>query len=372
MSTTTENPVEVRSENLRYLYPNQILRNDETLTLREVDKDSIKYQNLLVSIRTPRTDAGGRVTCDHGLLLPISVRPIVGRPGMYALNDGLHRYTAWKEAFGDSKPLPCIVLELDDEQVLFAQLQANVLNQKTSVKELCHQCIKILDRHPEWSLETLSGQLCVEPNTVRQWMSLAKLPDDIQNRIHDGSLPASIGYCLARFDGKDKPFWNSARKEWVDHWDKIKNEHNAIATWLADAASALKRIRKELKDTGEAKSAPSSEVTASTPTFRKKGDIEATMRRVEEHLSTYNDGDKKDAEEFVKSYPKAAAFLSEAKYLEGIQWVMSVDVQTREERKRVLDEKAAAKASAMEEKKAGKKAETIARATGLMGLFGKK
>src|SRR3990167_8277732 len=158
-------------KNLVYIYPRQVEFNADTINLRMPDEESAKFKQILDSIKQPRRDANGNVVVDHGLILPISVRPIVGRPGMYALNDGGHRLRAWTIAFGDSKPIPAMVLNVDDEGVMLTQLQANVLSVKTDKRQLGGHCRRYLDNHPEMSVGGLADLLNVTSKVINDWMS---------------------------------------------------------------------------------------------------------------------------------------------------------------------------------------------------------
>lgn len=368
------------SKTLQYIYPKSIVFNDETLTLRMPDEDSPKFKQILESIRQPRKDAAGNVVQDHGLLVPISVRPVPGHAGLYALNDGGHRLRAWTIAFGESKPIPAMILPVDDEGVMLAQVQANVLNVKQDKKQLGVQCRRILDNHPEWTCKDLAAQLGVTGKAIEDWMSLSVLPEAIQVRLNkegDENIPLTVAYILARFTPKSqkdpvkKQFWLEQRDKWLNHYDEIKNEPQGLTRFMGEASAAIKKAKTEMAKKGEgaAPDGDTTNVVVVVPTIRNKATLTIELDRARGEHDKFGDAAKNDAEEFVKTYPDAAAFLANHKVMETLEYVLQVDDKTRQERQAKADQKANEKKAAGEEKKAGKKAESIARNTSFSSLF---
>ena len=366
----------ILDETLVKLYPHQIEKNDTGLTLREVDQDSQHFNNLVASILEPRRDDSGNIVSDHGLLNPIVVRPLPGQPGKYAIVDGLHRITAWKKAFGDSKPIPANIIRLSEIGVVRAQIQANALSKKTKHAEFANAVGRMLDAFPEMTVEDVARDLSLEANTIKTWLSLTKLPTAVQEMVDSGVIPATVGFGLARFtdntvnkDPDAKAFWDAARQSWLDRYLVLKDEPQGLQRWMGEAARALKQAKADRK---AGKKAPSDEIIVA-PVFRKKDEINIELKRTREDVETSpvtNDKvkayatDHPDAEEILKA-------VFQRGYRAGLEYTLQLDEQTYKQRFEEAQKAKEQKQSAQEDKKAGKKAETIARATGgsLFGAF---
>ena len=375
--TATEAPPETNAQHQRVCWVEQIVRNDTSITLRGVDKDSVAFQHLVQSIKAPRVDETGRTTCDHGLILPIAVRPIEGRPGKYALIDGLQRFTAWQEAFGTSKPIPVVIQEATDDQVLEMQVEANALKTDTKIADYANQILRILDHHPERSLAEQAERLHVEEAWLKSVLSLTKLPVAIKEAVNEKKIPVSVGYVLARFteggvnkNPERKDFWEEKQSEWLDHYYKVKDEAQGLQRWMGDCATALKQIKKDLKDNKDPSQA--GQDVAPSFTMRKKTELEIELTRVSDDLDSnpFNfDAFSSSANDPTK---KALNFAFQKGYLACLQYVGQVDPDTLSARKAAMDAKQAERKEVQEQKKAGKKSETLARSKGLFDLFGKK
>ena len=354
----------VKKSPLIEIYPDMIDRNADELTLREVEKESKRFLNLVNSIRAPQGDN------DHGLINPIAVRPVVGMAGRYALVDGFHRWTAWKEAFGNSKPIPAHVLNLTDAQVLMTQIIGNVHTKPTAPAENARQVRKILEYNPIMTVEDLANQLNVEPSTITSWMKLTNLPQDFQDEIDGGDMPISVGYVLAKFNPPQKGSeqvksdYRSKQKEWYDRFKSITAASSwgdqAAQQFCTDCSAAAKRFKTDLKTgtrgTGE---------VVVDPVLRKAGEIKIEYNRV---LTSFSSISEPPAVSDVDEV--AGEYIHTAGYLEGLKWCLKVDDTTLNNRKTELETAANARQEKAEARKAGQKSESIARAAG--NMFGEK
>lgn len=364
-------------KSLAFLYPHQISFNHPDLTLREVDEDTPKFKQLCESIRTPKHDAAGNITEDHGLILPISVRPVLGRPGMYALNDGGHRLRAWQIVFGDSKPIPCMISDADDEQVMISQVQANLQVIKTPRPAIAKQIRRLLINHlGEWTIVDAARVLNLAPKVVSDYLSLLSLPTEVQERLNldikdARALPATVGYVLARFSApkmanpeKIEQAKEQQRK-YLEYYDQIKNESQGLVRWMNEAGAGLKKLkeiwRKPKGEVGEI-------VVDLQPTVRKKPEIEIELSRVRSALAATDDTVREAAQELVKRYSNEMEYLGRIKWAEAMEYVLQIDSGTREVRQKEAQDRAEKKQAVRDEKKAGKPAETIARAS-FLSLF---
>lgn len=357
---------------LIHVYPDQITKNTEELTLRDVDTTTNYFKNLVDSIRTPRTDATGAVVVDHGLLNPIVVRPVAGRPGSYAIVEGLHRLTAWVEAFGKSKPIPAAIQNLSDEQTVIAQLQGNFFKKDTDRVQYAKQACQLLSWHPEWTMADLANSLNADEPWVRTQLSLTKLPDNIQKKVSDGEIPLNVAYGLARFAGgkkgsEEEKTWAEKQGEWLNRYLQIKDQAGSLQQWIGEAATAVKQISKDLKQGKKgADVGANMEVTF---TLRKKTEFEVELKRVVQQHDSVTDQVKADVAEIEKNFSDAASAIFQAGYMRALEWAGKVDPDTKAERKAELESRQAEKQQAADEKKAGKAAHTIARSTGKGNLF---
>jgi ParB/RepB/Spo0J family partition protein len=369
---------EAVSTDLIGIYPNQVVRNDETITLRDVDEDSIEFSLLVESIKTPLVDELGRQTSDNGLLNPICVRPYPGHPGQYCIVEGLHRWTAWRKAFGDSKPIPAHVKNLTDDQALLAQIEGNVHRKDTSNIEFSNQMLRYLDHHPEITIDEMASRVHMEPGWLRQILTLASLPKFIQLKLDNKEIPLTVGLTLSRFskntpkDPEKRKVLEDTQKRWLDRYEQLRGTPNGTQQWSGEVGNQLKAIRGALR---VGKTVDNSHPTGEfVPvfTFRKKSDIEVELKRQDTDVSnSFDDDDRKTAEDFAREYPESAEFLSALGYKKALQWVGQVDPQTTQARREALEKKEAERVSKKEEGKLTAKKETVARSRSMYEMFKK-
>lgn len=342
----------VSSEALRMILPQFVEKNAGDMTLRDVDTDSDHFKYLVESIGTPVGNA------DHGLINPISVRPIAGRAGYYALVDGLHRFTAWVEAFGKSKPIPAFVRDLSETEMLRQQIIANASQKPTGTAEYAKQLTRLFDVDPMMTLEEVARSVHKDVQTVKKWLGLARLTPDIQQRVDSGEIPQTVAYALSNLSGKvgegvDPNFWFEQQREWLSRWEEMKTESQAALRFFGEVSNSIKELRKEAKgetERGDAAFKPHAVV-------RKKSEIEIELKRNQEYLDS-----GKISDEGQKARISG--------YGDALKFVLKLDPQTLEQEKKAWDERQAKKQAAAEEKKAGKKSDSIARQTGT--FFGTK
>ena len=368
---------EVQTTDQVGIFPNQIVRNTETITLRDVEEESVDFKNLVESIKAPLIDELGRQTAEHGLLNPISVRPYPGHPGEYCIVDGLHRWFAWRSAFGDSKPIPAYVKNLTDDQVIIAQMEANIHRKETTPIELSNQLLRYLDHHGRMPLSEIAGKLHMEVGWLTQILTLVKLPKLIQEKLNSGEIPTTVGIYLARFskstpkEPEKRQILETAQNQWMERYLQLQNTPQGFQQWTGEVVQALKSVRASLK-TGSKMSASPGEAIAPVFTFRKKSDVEVELKRQDtDVLSSFSEEDRTTAEEFAKEYSGAAEFISALGYKKALQWVGQVDPVTIEERQKAIAQKEAEKASKKEAGKVEEKRETVARSRSLYEMFKK-
>lgn len=127
----------------------------------------------------------------HGLLQPILVRPVNGR---YEIIHGHRRYRAVKSL--DQKYIFGIIRELDDEASLLIHGAENIQRKNlTPVEEgrLYQQYMTLMKK----TVKETAYDFEVHPSTVTFKLSMLDLPQDIQDKVHDGTISYSKARQLA-------------------------------------------------------------------------------------------------------------------------------------------------------------------------------
>lgn len=163
----------------------KIRENTEALRVA-VDKKDPKYIELVDSVR--------RV----GVMTAILVREIEAPDGskLYGLIDGLHRFNAALDA--GLNDIPATIGDLDEGNLLEAQILANVHKIETKAAQYSKALIKILGANPLLTIEELAGRLSRSPQWLRERLGLLKLTKEIQAQVDDGTLGLTNAYALAK------------------------------------------------------------------------------------------------------------------------------------------------------------------------------
>lgn len=388
--------VQVRTGQLINIKASQIVKNATTLTLREVDTKSKEYEQIKRSIGEPRVrettlpdgTVKREVVCPHGLLNPISVRPLPGEPGKYALVDGGHRHAAWTELFGDALPIPAQVIDLNEIQTMEAQIEGNFHVKKTRPAEYVKQIKRLMETYPLRTIEEQAERLHMDPATLRQWFGLLNLAgtrwreekddqgevisrkSEIAIATDEGRLPLSAAFVISTASSKredEKDFWNKKQDELFDAALAASDSRQpqAIARFCMEATATIREIKKKLK---EGKSAENVQVETQ-PVSRRLGEMKIELQRQTEVILA-NKADKQlqaSIAELAQAYPDALRAVRQDGYFDGIRYALQVDDETVAQRKKEKEEQLAAKKEKQDEKKAGSKAAALSRSAGMFG-----
>ena len=136
----------------------------------------------------------------QGLLTAISVRerqdPDTGEK-YYELIDGLHRFSACKDAVLET--IDVIVKDFDDDQVLEAQIMANLHKIETRPVEYSKQLRRIMARNPLMTESELAHKLGKSGQWVRERLGLNKITNEnIASLIDEGKIGLASAYALAK------------------------------------------------------------------------------------------------------------------------------------------------------------------------------
>ena len=277
--------------------------------LRPVKKDSEGYQGIVQSIR------------NMGFIGSITVRtrkdPVSGT-SFYEIVDGHHRFSAAKDC--GLEEIPCNIQgEMDETEMLEAQLMANVHKVETKPVEYSRQLLRILSNNEELTAVELANRLGRSPEWINQRLQLQKITDpDIQALIDDGKIKLSNAYALSKLDPEDQQaFFERAMT--MDS-----------GSFVPEVQERLKEVRAERRK-GEGNK-PDVGFQA-TPTLRK-------LAEIRELHTTGSFGDIITATDPVDAATQM------------LNWVLRLDPPTVAQREQEYNDRVAAREKAAAERKA--------------------
>lgn len=170
------------------------------ISLRRVDLDSEEFRGLVRSMK-----ASGR------FLGAITARELVdtgtGQP-YYEIVDGLHRWTAAREA-----GLPTInidVVSLSNVEVIQRQIAMNAHVVPTKPIEYTTGLKLILDSNPNMTSSELAASVGKSTEFINERLSLLKITDPgIKKLIDDGAIKLGNALLLAKLPPEDQPEFKS-------------------------------------------------------------------------------------------------------------------------------------------------------------------
>ncbi len=107
----------------------------------------------------------------------------------------MYRFIIFQEL--EITPLPCLVREATDEEVLALQIQANAIRPTTKQCDFARQLRQILDANPGMAYARLQGLIHKHPHWIGQQLGLLKLVHPIQKAVDRGEIPLSSAYVLS-------------------------------------------------------------------------------------------------------------------------------------------------------------------------------
>lgn len=196
---------------------------ENPVALRAVDKESEDYLGLVDSIR------------QLGLLTAISVRRRSEEVDDETINflelcDGLHRYSAAIDA--GLTEIPVVFKDLDDAQVLEAQIMANVHKIVTRPVEYTKQLMRIFAGNPTMTISDMAAKLAKTPSWVGQRLGLMKLAPGVAEAVDDGKISVSNAVTLSK----------------LPHDEQVKLVDQAITCNSVEFVPLVRARAKELRD----------------------------------------------------------------------------------------------------------------------------
>jgi ParB family chromosome partitioning protein len=139
---------------------------------------------------------------EHGLLQPLGVVP--AGQGRYRVVYGNRRRAAAVQL--GLERVPCVLLDADDPQVLVQQLTENIQRQDLNDLEKARAFARLREQfaangqpHAEGALDERTGQTVgLAARTVRRYLGLLELPEEVQAMLRDGDLSVTQAQHLRR------------------------------------------------------------------------------------------------------------------------------------------------------------------------------
>jgi ParB family chromosome partitioning protein len=311
---------------LKKVLLSDIREND--VALRTVNRESEEYLGLVESIRS------------KGFIGAISVRERQDEDGTsyYELIDGLHRFNASKDA--GREDINVDVVDLDEDQVLEAQIMANIHKVETKPIEYTRQLKRILTRNPLMTESELAAKLGKSTSWIGGRLSLNKLASDQARKLVDeGKIGLSNAYALAKLPAEEQA-------DWLDR--AMTTTPDEFIPQTTERLKQIREARKAGKEAGPAE-------FVATPHMQKLAALKAELESAEigPVICTQN-GVATPAEGFAM----------------GVKWALHMDPDSIEvqkerdaERRAQREEKKRAKAVERAQKKAAKLAKELDEAT---------
>lgn len=170
---------------------------ENPIAIRGVNRKNEKYLGLVDSMRV------------RGFMGAITAReridPETKKP-YFELIDGLHRFCAAKDA-GLTK-IKLDIQNLNDEQVLEAQLMANIHKIETRPHEYSKQLERILVRNPLMTELELANRLGKSLAWIRERLGLISIEnEEIQTLVNEGRITLTNAYNLAKLPPNEQADW---------------------------------------------------------------------------------------------------------------------------------------------------------------------
>lgn len=154
----------------------------ENQVRKDFDEDHIK--NLAKSIEKV------------GLKQPILVRWSEDKE-LYIVVAGECRYRAVKSLGHDSIRVVTDESDYTEEELMVVQLMENCVRKDLNPIERA-QSFKHLQTKEGWTVQQVADAVCVNKSTVSRCLSLLTLPEDVQQKIRTGEIPANTAQQLTK------------------------------------------------------------------------------------------------------------------------------------------------------------------------------
>ena len=287
------------------------------------------------ALRTVNTETEAYLSLVDSIAVKGVLNPILVRPGQtkseFVLVDGLHRYTAAKDAGLDT--IPAQVMDLGECASLEAQIVANIHKVETKPVEFSQQIWRILQLKPFTTMTEMATNLARSSAWLSDRMKLLKLTPEIATLVDEGEINLSNAYALAKLP-------SSEQIDWVDR--AISEEPKVF---VPACGIRVKEIRDAARKGSKAKPAEF------TPTARLQ-----KLKVFKQEHETGEIGRRLCANQGIKDGPSGFAL--------GVAWAIHLDPETVSKDEAVYSARIEAREKAKAERvkeRAAKKAERAAK-----------
>lgn len=318
------------SANLQNIPLSQIRVNP--VALRGVDKEGEQFVHLRDSIAR------------QGVLTAISVRSKYDADGTpyYELCDGLQRFTASCDV--GTETIPAQILDLNDAEVLEAQVVANLCRVDVKPVEYTKQISRMFTLNPTLTKAELAERISQSPAWIDQRLNLLKLDPQIQALVDDGKIGLANAYSLGKLP-KEEQF------NFID---------TAMTMSPAEFLPTVKKRADELRKAAQEGRAAEEQTFEAVPHLRKLTEFKDEM---ENAAAGPYVTDKAGAETAVEGFAL------------GVAWALQLDADSVEVQKSAYEARVAKReeekkqrAAERADKKAKEAAEAAAKAKEAAGI----
>lgn len=307
------------------MVPVSLIEKSE-VSLRDVSRQTESYQLLVNSVRK------------KGVLNSILVRSVEAPGGVqkYGLIDGLQRFSAACDAGLDF--VPARVVEMDDAELLEAQIITNMNRVQTKPADLSKHLLRILARNPFMTKQQLAERTCQSLTWVEQRLSINRLKTEIQELVNNGKIHLTNAYALSKIP----------EEEQAQHVDAAMTESpKTFVPRMKNRVKEIKDAKHSGKDAGKAEFQP-------VQHLQKVGDVKKEYAALHQ-----GEGDSRVLA-LIKKH-KITDPLEAVKIC--VAWLLNFDPESQEEQKRknkVKEEKRKERTAQLKAEREAKKEEEAA------------
>lgn len=134
---------------------------------------------------------------EKGVLSPIILRAVTGRPYMYEIVAGERRYRASKMA--GLTEIPALIKKMTDNDAMETALIENVQRENLNPIEEAIAYQNLMDKC-EYSLDDVARLISKSASYIRNSLRLSDLPESVKDKVRSGAISASHARTIAVSD----------------------------------------------------------------------------------------------------------------------------------------------------------------------------
>lgn len=134
---------------------------------------------------------------EKGVLSPIILRAVTGRPYMYEIVAGERRYRASKMA--GLAEIPALIKKMTDNDAMETALIENVQRENLNPIEEAIAYQNLMDKC-EYSLDDVARLISKSASYIRNSLRLGDLPESVKDKVRSGAISASHARTIAVSD----------------------------------------------------------------------------------------------------------------------------------------------------------------------------